>query len=79
VLARLRLHAGAITQRGSGLSIAHEVGHFLGAGHSPDPANIMSYAAERHCFDARQVRVLRARASRALRGGVLARGEPCDP
>lgn len=68
-----------VTQRGSGLSIAHEVGHFLGAGHSADPTNIMSYAAERHRFDAHQVRVFRARAARAIRRGELVRGEPCDP
>jgi hypothetical protein len=68
-----------VTRRGSGLSIAHEVGHFLGAGHSADPTNLMSYAPERHRFDARQVRVFRARAARAIRRGDVTRGEPCDP
>lgn len=67
-----------VTSRGSGLSIAHEIGHFLGAGHHADPTNIMSYGRDRQRFDEAQARVFRARARRFLRAGELARGASCD-
>lgn len=66
-----------MSSRGSGLSIAHETGHFLGAGHHRDPDNIMSYSPTRHRFDEAQARVFRARARRYLRTGELERAS-CD-
>lgn len=66
-----------VSSRGSGLSIAHETGHFLGAGHHRDPDNIMSYSPTRHRFDEAQARVFRARARRYLRTGELERAS-CD-
>jgi hypothetical protein len=66
-----------VTSRGSGLSIAHETGHFLGAGHHADPENIMSYAPSRHCFDEAQARVFRARARRLVRTREIERAS-CD-
>jgi hypothetical protein len=62
-----------VTRDGGPLTLAHELGHFLGAGHHPDPANIMSYGRDRRAFDAAQVRVFRARARRALARHELSR------
>lgn len=64
-----------VTRGGSSSALAHELGHFLGAGHHPDPTNIMSYGAHRDRFDAAQVRVFRARARRYVARGELTRVE----
>jgi hypothetical protein len=52
----VRLGAGANT-------MGHELGHLLGEGHHPDPANLMSYGTERHTFDAAQRHRMHRRAT----------------
>lgn len=52
-------------------SLSHELGHFFGAPHHRDPANIMSYGVERRSFDERQYRTFRARGARYLRSRAL--------
>lgn len=54
-----------VTRDAQRFTLAHELGHLLGAGHHRDPANIMSYGADRHTFDAAQLRTFFSRA-RAL-------------
>lgn len=56
-----------------GLTLAHELGHFLGVAHHRAPDNIMSYGRLRTHFSARQLRVFRATARRLLRRRVLRR------
>lgn len=52
-------------------TLAHELGHFFGAGHHPDEENIMSYGRERHRFDERQLAAFRHFTRRFVRRGVL--------
>ncbi|MCC7000328.1 MAG: hypothetical protein IT370_37360 [Deltaproteobacteria bacterium] len=66
----VKLDAGAPT-------LAHELGHFLGAGHHADPDNLMSYGSGRAWFDARQHRSFRAAARRQLRARTLAPARTC--
>ena len=60
-----------VSRASSPLSLAHELGHFLGAAHHPDPENIMSYGRERRRFSPRQIRVFVARATRMARRRTL--------
>jgi hypothetical protein len=55
-----------VTRDARGYALAHELGHFLGAGHHADPENIMGYSRTRHRFDDSQARVFRARARRYI-------------
>lgn len=66
----VKLDAGAPT-------LAHELGHFLGAGHHPDPDNLMSYGSGRSWFDAKQHRSFRAAARRQLRARTLSSAKTC--
>jgi hypothetical protein len=65
--------------RATALTMAHEIGHVLGEGHSPNEANIMGYAAEPKLFDARQIRDMRARARREIKSGNLRASTRCRP
>lgn len=47
-------------------TLSHELGHFFGAGHHPDPENLMSYGRDRRAFDARQIAAFRHFARRYL-------------
>ncbi|MEM9189316.1 MAG: hypothetical protein AAGF12_09075 [Myxococcota bacterium] len=60
-----------LTARASATSLAHELGHFFGAGHHRDPENIMSYGAGRSRFSDRQLRAFRMFARRYARSGRL--------
>jgi hypothetical protein len=60
-----------VTGDGSRFTLAHEMGHVLGSGHSADPESIMSYSPTRHRFDERTLTHLRARAQRYLRSREL--------
>jgi len=63
-----------IVRAGAGpTTLAHELGHLLGAGHHRDPTNLMSYARERVRFDEHQLRTFRSRAARLARTGALER------
>lgn len=66
----IRAAAGATT-------LAHELGHFLGEGHSGAAGNIMSYDLERRAFDAAQVRTFRAFARREIAKGTVHPVERC--
>jgi len=59
-------------------ALTHELGHFLGAPHHPDPENIMSYGRDRHRFDEVQIATFRRRARRLLRRHEIAPGRPAD-
>ena len=52
---------------GQRTSLAHELGHFFGAGHSRAPGNLMSYGSDRKGFDTTQLRAFRRRARLADR------------
>jgi hypothetical protein len=67
----------AAAGRATALTIAHEIGHILGLGHSPVADNIMGYALEPRRFDADQIRDLRVRARRELGSGGLHLARPC--
>ena len=54
-----------VLRRALPLALAHELGHVLGAPHHRDPRNVMSYGADRCCFDDAQRAQFRRRA-RAL-------------
>jgi hypothetical protein len=56
----------------SSLILAHELGHFFGAGHSKDPSNIMSYGADRQSFDEKQLTTFAWNARRYRRERILA-------
>jgi len=60
-------------------TLAHELGHFLGAGHHPDPDNLMSYGSGRNGFDDKQFRTFRAHARGELRKGALKAATSCAP
>jgi hypothetical protein len=66
----VRVDSGADT-------MAHELGHILGEGHSADPTNIMGYGDSPSTFDAQQIRTFRAHAQRDLRSGALRTVEHC--
>jgi hypothetical protein len=61
----VRAGAGAMT-------LAHELGHFLGEGHHPDAENVMAYGDRRRAFDDAQLRAMRRHAERDLARGALA-------
>ncbi|MCA9574841.1 MAG: hypothetical protein KC668_05370 [Myxococcales bacterium] len=48
-------------------SLPHELGHFFGANHHPDPDNVMSYGFGRRVFDERQLALFRRRAASYVR------------
>lgn len=48
-------------------SLPHELGHFFGAIHHPDPDNVMSYGFGRRVFDEAQLALFRRRAAQYLR------------
>jgi len=54
-----------------GLTLAHELGHFLGVAHHRESDNVMSYGPRRTRFNDRQLRVFRATARRLLRTRAL--------
>lgn len=56
-----------VTLDSSRFTLAHELGHVLGAGHARDPESIMSYAPGRSHFTERERAVFVAHARRALR------------
>lgn len=51
----------------SSVSLAHELGHFLGLPHHKDPANIMSYGNARQNFNDDQLEVMRRIAQKTKR------------
>ena len=53
------------------VTLTHELGHFFGAGHAKDPANLMSYGREKLRFDEKQLQCFRAAAARFRRQHVL--------
>jgi hypothetical protein len=58
--------------------LAHELGHFLGNGHSKVVDNVMSYdrSGGPVFFDATQKKAMRATAAQLLRDGVVKAGQP---
>ncbi len=66
-----------VTFSSGALTLAHELGHFLGEGHHKDPANLMSYGLERKSFDLKQLAAFGKRARREFKSGSLTR-KRCD-
>lgn len=52
-------------------TLAHELGHFFGAGHEQDPSNLMGYGHDRRVFDGVQLRAFRRRADQLRSSGEL--------
>ena len=64
-----------MSRHGSGLILTHELGHFFGSGHSPDPSNIMSYSADRQGFNEKQIATFTSNAQRFRKQRVLISGD----
>lgn len=58
-------------------TMAHEIGHILGEGHSGVAENIMGYGSNPTVFDQRQIRGFRAEARREIRAGSLREADHC--
>jgi hypothetical protein len=60
-----------LSKDGNKLTLTHELGHFFGTPHSKDPANIMSYGADRQRFSEKQIQTFRTFAKRFRKQHIL--------